>query len=108
MAADRMAKNLLGLAESADTDSVKLAATNSALDRSGLAAKSALSVEVSAKPFELVFDKISGGPRQHTPALTEIESVSEDVAVIEGEYDEDPLEDEDEIVKDCGYTSTQR
>jgi hypothetical protein len=50
MAADRMAHNLLGLATDADSETVQLAATNSALDRAGLHSKSAVSVDVSAKP----------------------------------------------------------
>ena len=59
MAADPMAKELLGIATGAESESVRLAAIRDALDRSGLAAKTAVEVEISAKPFELVFDKIS-------------------------------------------------
>ena len=49
MAADRMARQLLGLAESAASEAVQLAATNSALDRGGIQAKTAVSVVVSAE-----------------------------------------------------------
>ena len=69
MAADRMAKRLLGLAEDAVSEAVQLAATKDALDRGGIQAKTAVSVEVSTKPFELVFDAISAGPRDAHPAL---------------------------------------
>jgi hypothetical protein len=51
-------------------DPVKLAAIKDALDRSGLAAKTAVSVEVGVKPFEMVFDSIMAGreiPRTHPP-----------------------------------------
>ena len=73
MAADRMAKKLLGLAEDAASEAVQLAATKDALDRGGIQAKTAVSVEVSTKPFELVFDAITAGPRDPaTPALAEL------------------------------------
>lgn len=49
-AADRMAKQLLGIAESAESEAVKLAAVRDALDRAGL--KPPAQVEVSAKPTE--------------------------------------------------------
>jgi hypothetical protein len=75
------------------------------LDRSGIQAKTAVSVEVSTKPYELVFDAIVSGPRtEHTPAL-EIESVSaadelgESDEII-GELDDDPLPEGDEIYDD--------
>lgn len=112
MAADRMAKNLLGLATEADTDSVKLAATNSALDRAGLAAKSNMSIELSAKPFERVFEKIVSGPRYPAtpPALAASESSGEDDGAIVGEIDDDPLpeggEDLSPVERESGYTDT--
>ncbi len=49
-AADRMAKQLLGIAESAESEAVKLAAVRDALDRVGL--KPPAQVEVSAKAAE--------------------------------------------------------
>jgi hypothetical protein len=82
---------------------VKLAAIKDALDRSGLAAKTAVSVEVGVKPFEMVFDSISAGPRnsEARPALAGFESPEESEDVIVGEIDDDPLpEDGDEIEYD--------
>ncbi|MGW5522713.1 hypothetical protein [Gordonia sp. NPDC003950] len=66
MAADRMAKNLLKMAVDDDVaDGVRLAATNSALDRAGLSAKTAVEVEVGpSKGFEQILNAmITGGSR---------------------------------------------
>lgn len=67
MAADRMAANLLKIAVDDDApDSVKLAATNSALDRAGLTSKSAVEVSVDPKPFEQLLSgmaTLTGGTR---------------------------------------------
>ena len=54
MAVDRMPKRLFGFADCAGSE----AATKDALDRSGLAAKNAVSVEVGIKkPWEAVFEE---------------------------------------------------
>jgi hypothetical protein len=69
---------------------VKLAAIKDAVDRSGLAAKNAVSVEVGiSKPFERVFDSIIAGPRDPKthPALAELPQ-SENAEII-GEVDDD-------------------
>lgn len=66
MAADRMAANLLGIAVDDEVaDGVRLAATNSALDRAGLSAKTAVEVEVGpSKGFEQILGAImTGGSR---------------------------------------------
>jgi hypothetical protein len=71
-AADRMAKELLGIAEGAESESVKLAAIRDALDRAGVSAKQA--VELSAatsepKPYEELLSGITGIAK-----LTRVES----------------------------------
>lgn len=67
MAADRMAKELLKIAVSADApDNVKLAAIKDALDRAGLSAKTAVEVSVDPKPFEQLLSgmaTLTGGSR---------------------------------------------
>jgi hypothetical protein len=45
------------------SDAVKLAAIRDALDRAGLSARTAVSLEVGRRPFEVVFDDIVGGSR---------------------------------------------
>ena len=113
-----MAKALLGIATDTNVpEGVRLAAVKDALDRGGIQAKTAVSVEVSAKPFELVFDAITAGPRYEP--LPEIEggdildegsdsSVSENGNdEIVGEIDDDEIEDYPSGFipeQDSGYT----
>ena len=58
-ASDRLARQLLGIAEGAESEAVRLAAVKDALDRAGVQAKTAATVEVSVKPWETVLEGIS-------------------------------------------------
>ncbi|MDO0975162.1 hypothetical protein [Mycolicibacterium frederiksbergense] len=62
-AADLMAKQLLGIALTAESEQVKLNAIRDALDRAGLRAPSEVVLsQGEAKPFETVFESIGGDP----------------------------------------------
>ena len=101
MASDRLARELLNMTTDPNVaDPVKLAAIKDALDRSGLAAKNAVSVEVGiSKPFERVFDSIMAGPRDlENPAALADESDSAAIEAgadseIVGEIDDDSYDD---------------
>jgi hypothetical protein len=58
LAADRMAKELLGMATGAESEAVKLNAIRDALDRSGLGAKTEVAVEI--RPWEQLMGDITG------------------------------------------------
>lgn len=58
LAADRMARELLGMATGAESEAVKLNAIRDALDRAGLGTKTEVSVEL--KPYERLLDDLSG------------------------------------------------
>jgi hypothetical protein len=58
LAADRMARELLGMATGAESEAVKLNAIRDALDRAGLGAKAEVSLEL--KPWEQLMGDIAG------------------------------------------------
>ena len=59
-----MVRELLKMAVDENvSDAIKLAAIRDALDRAGLSARTAVSVEVGSRPFEQIFDDIAAGSR---------------------------------------------
>ncbi|WP_261880252.1 hypothetical protein [Mycobacterium marinum] len=63
-----MAKQLLGIATGAESEAVRLAAIKDALDRAGLVAPKTVDVAIAPKPWEIIFDDISGGSRAESRA----------------------------------------
>ena len=73
-ASDKLAKALLEMAGDKNIpEGVRLAAIRDALDRGGLGVKQAMEIEVTAKPYERVFEKVIGGPRFEATATEEEE-----------------------------------
>jgi hypothetical protein len=63
-----MAKQLLGIALTADSEAVMLAAVRDALDRAGLKAPSEVVLsQGEPKPYELIFEGIGGTPSGESP-----------------------------------------
>lgn len=60
-AQDRMAEELLGIATSAESEAVRLAAIKDALDRGGTTGKTSVEMEVGVRPFEQIFTGIDRG-----------------------------------------------
>lgn len=100
MAADRMAQELLGIATDDNAPAaVKLAAIRDALDRAGLGAKTAVSVELGpTKPYEaLLTDMLMGGSRAESRAARGVpdEPASDWQNVLDAELvDDGDLEDD--------------
>jgi hypothetical protein len=70
-----MAKELLGIASGAESESVKLAATRDALDRAGVSAKQALELSTARQPepwelllADIAFDGIANITREESRA----------------------------------------
>ena len=101
-AADVLVKRLLGLAlDGTAPDHVALSAVVAALDRAGFSVKSTVGVEISAKPWESVFEGISkviSGPRDEasrpSAGLPELDAGSADDDEIVGEIDDDVIDDD--------------
>ncbi|WP_136246012.1 HGGxSTG domain-containing protein [Mycobacterium intracellulare] len=80
-AADLMAKQLLGIALTAESESVKLAAIRDALDRGGLKAPAEVVLsQGETKPYETVFDSIGGNPGESLDASSGYGSAGRDAS----------------------------
>lgn len=99
-AAFEMAKELLNMATDENvSDAVKLKAITEALDRGGLAVKSSVDVDISVKPHDAIFERISGGSRaayrgesandDNQPALVASHYDAIDVQIVEDDLDDD-------------------
>lgn len=96
-AADIMAAELLKMAQSGNIkDGVKLSAVKDALDRAGLAAKTAVSVDVGVRPFEeIIWDAIEHKrPTELRPLTSTASAVSTPTAPAELEVLDAELEPE--------------
>lgn len=83
-AADRVARQLLGMAQDDNLPpAVKLAAIKDVLDRAGLGARAALDVTHELKPWEKVLEGVYRGPEVGAPAAPVGGTL--DTEVIDGE-----------------------
>ncbi|MED5802860.1 hypothetical protein VX037_17675 [Gordonia sp. Z-3] len=101
MAADRMAKKLLGIATDENIPpAVQLAATRDALDRAGLSAKTAVEVEVGPnKGFQDILNAMmAGGSRAESRSRRGVTDdpaqddwIAQELAVVDAEVVDDPV-----------------
>lgn len=86
-AADLMAKQLLGIALTAESESVKLAAIKDSLDRAGLRppAEVVLS-QAEPKPYEQLFEGITTMSREESRRARGVSDASEDIAGLQGAH----------------------
>lgn len=78
LASDRMAANLLGMATDAESEVVRLRATDSALDRAGITKPT--QIEVGPKPHEEIFTEIFSGSRTESRRARGVEDSSNSIA----------------------------
>ena len=72
-AADRLARQLLGMAEDPDMPPAVSSAIKRSLDRAGLNARQAHEVTVGLKPWEQVLEGVWRGPRPDDPNVIDAE-----------------------------------
>lgn len=91
-AADRMARELLGIAtDKSASESVRLTAIRDALDRAGLRPPTEIAVSAGTKPYEQIFDSIYHGPRaareddEPPPALAESHVSKNGIEIVDAE-----------------------
>lgn len=95
-ASDRMAKALIDIATSAESEPTRLAAVRDVLDRVGVSAKSTVEVDVAVKPYQRIISNIGGirtGSRDEHRARRGLPPVDAD-RVIDAE-----IVDDDESVR---------
>lgn len=95
-ALDRMARNLLGIADSAESEAVRLAAITRVLALGGITEKQALEVEHTIAPYERVLQGINFGEsraearaRRGDPPIDDDEVLDAEVVDDEDERDND-------------------
>lgn len=76
-AADSMASNLVGLARTAESEAVRVRATEGVLDRVGIGRTTEVEIgPVKPKPYEEIFESIGGGTRAESRARRGVEDHS--------------------------------
>ncbi|WP_431236702.1 hypothetical protein ACQ86B_17375 [Mycolicibacterium aichiense] len=86
-AQDLMAQQLLGVALTAESEAVKLAAIKDVLDRGGLKAPSEVVLsQAEPKPYETLFDGITTMSREESRRLRGVPDASDDLAGLEGAH----------------------
>jgi hypothetical protein len=101
-AADRMARELLGIALSADSESVRLQAIRDSLDRAGLRPPTEVVLSPgNSAPYEEIFDDIAGGSREASRAARgyDLQAEDHDAVVEVDEFLDDPPSAATEEVK---------